>query len=238
LSIIWLIHTALRISIFVWKGKCVRKSLKLSQIAVARNSNKPIDDTCNEAERRDHDRYLTIFRAVKLTSGTSESLCVARNLSPGGIMIDVSAHYAIGQNICVSFAEDQQFEGQVVWQRAVTIGVKFNSEIDIKQVLEKSRHPEGGYKWRMPRIQVCQQVELWVGSKILLIELCNISQCGAQIKTDHDLGNGELLKMIVKGLDPISGTVRWQHNGYSGIEFTKSIPISALMQWQGGADSI
>jgi PilZ domain len=213
----------------------MRKAIKLSHGSMITQSNMPADVICHEAERRDHDRYLTIFRAVKLTSGKVERLCVARNLSSGGVMVDVATSYTIGQNICVSFTEDQNFAGQVIWQRAVTIGIKFDSEIDVKQVLEKPQHRPDGYKRRLPRIQICQQAKLRVGNRLLLIELHDISQSGARIKTDHEFCKGESVEIIVPGLAPIQGMVRWRQNGFAGLEFSNTLPLSALMQWRSGS---
>jgi hypothetical protein len=198
----------------------------------------PADATRNHAERRSHDRQLTIFRAVKLISGTFESLCVARNLSSGGVMIDVSTSYVIGQNVCVSFAEDQNFDGQVIWQHAVTIGIQFDSEIDIKRVLEKPHNLPNGFRWRMPRIQVWQQAKLRVGNRLLDIELHDISQCGAKIKTDHEFCEGELLEIIVTGLEPMHAMVRWRQNGCVGMEFSNTVPLSTMMQWRSGSGTI
>jgi hypothetical protein len=150
-------------------------------------------------------------------------------------MIDVSTSYEIGQNVCVSFAEDQNFKGQIIWQHAVTIGIQFESEIDIKRVLEKPQNRPNGYRWRMPRIQVWQQAKLRVGNRLLDIELHDISQCGARIKTDLEFCEGELLEIIVTGLEPVRGMVRWRQNGFAGLEFSNTIPLSALMQWRSGS---
>jgi hypothetical protein len=184
-----------------------------------------------EIERREHDRYLAILRVAKLTFGNEESLCVARNLSSGGMMIDVLARHAVGQNVRVSLAEDQHLAGHIIWQRDFTIGIRFESDIDVMEVLAKSPVLPSGYMRRMPRMPVREHAQIRVGSKALPIEICDISPRGARIRADHNLDDRETIWIVLKGLEPISCNLRWRMDGYVGVEFFSVIPIVQLMQW-------
>jgi hypothetical protein len=184
-----------------------------------------------DIERREHERLLTIFRVAKLTSGHDESLCIARNLSSGGMMIEVLAQYDLSQRIHVSLTEDQHLEGSIVWQRDFTIGVQFESEINVMDVLAKRPVIRSGYMRRAPRMPIRKNAQIRIGSTALPIEICDISQYGARIKTDQEFGGHELVWVFFDELDPISGALRWRADGHAGVEFFGFIPIIRLMQW-------
>jgi hypothetical protein len=196
-----------------------------------------VESACSETERRRHDRSLSIFRLAKLTAGKHESLCVARNLSPGGMMVEVLANYGLGQKVCISLADDDYLESHVVWQRGLTIGIRFDSQIDVMDVLTRTSVLRSNFMRRMPRMPFRERAQLRVGSRALPIEICDISPRGARIKTVHPLADHEMVWVIVEGLDPICGTLRWRHDGYAGIEFSNALLIARLMQWLRGKTS-
>jgi hypothetical protein len=209
----------------------VRKDLQIACSAVSQVAGKNAGFINPEIERREHDRHLAIFRVAKLALGDEESLCVARNLSSGGMMIDVLTQYTVGRNVRVSLAEDQNLSGHIIWQRDLTIGVKFDSEIDVMEVLAKSPIMPSGYMRRMPRMPVRKHAYLHVGSKELPIEICDISPRGARIKADHNFDEREMISVVTTDLDPICCSIRWRMDGYLGVEFSSVIPITRLMKW-------
>jgi PilZ domain len=184
-----------------------------------------------EIDRRAHDRYLAIFRVAKLTSGNEESLCVARNLSSGGMMIDVLVQHEVGQNVRVSLAEDQHLEGHIIWQRDFKIGIRFESDIDVMEVLAKSPVLPNGYMRRMPRMPVREPAQLRIGSNALPIEICDISPRGARLKADHNIDERQMMWVVLKGLEPICCNLRWRMDGFIGVEFFSVNPIIQLMNW-------
>ena len=195
-----------------------------------------INDKPALAERREHDRHLTIFRVAKLTADKVEGLCVARNVSSGGMMLDVLTHYGLGQIVRVSLAEDHHLHGRVIWQRESTIGIQFEVAIDVGGILAKPAILPCGHTRRMPRMQIRQSAEVRVGSKSLPVEIYDISQRGAKLKTDHEFDDHDMAWLVIKGLSPACGTIRWQLDGYAGIEFAKVIPIADLMHWLGNSN--
>jgi PilZ domain len=214
---------------------------KVSRIANSRIDH-PVDNQDHFAspgiDRREHERLLTIFRVAKLMSGHGESLCIARNLSSGGMMIEVLAQYDISQKVFVSLTENQYLEGRIVWQRDFTIGVQFESEVNVIDVLVKHPVIQSGYMRRAPRMPIRKNAQIRIGSTELPIEICDISQYGAKIKTDHEFGDHELVWVFFDELDPISGALRWRADGYAGIEFFGAISVIRLMQWLRGNAAI
>jgi hypothetical protein len=212
----------------------VRKALKVTANPIDQPNGDLASSISPDNDRRAHQRHLTIFRVAKLTSGNVESLCVARNLSSSGMMIEVLAHYGVGRKVQVSLADEQYLESQIVWQRDLTIGVEFESEIDVSNVLAKPPIMRNGSMRRMPRMPIREHAQLHAGSRSLPIEICDISLHGVRIKTNHELGGHDRLWVVVNGLDPICGTLRWRFGEYAGIEFSSVVPISRLMQWLRG----
>jgi hypothetical protein len=209
----------------------VRKALQ----ANARPGVEPVDDQVDTdpppVERRENQRHLTICRVAKLTSGDDESLCVARNISSGGMKIDVLAHFDVGQAVRVSLVDDQYLDSKIVWRRDYTIGIQFETEIDVMHALAKPPVKRNRYRRRMPRMPIRERAQLRVGLRALPVEICDISLHGVRIKTDHAFGEHEMVWVVVNGLDPICGTLRWWFDGHAGIEFANVIPINQLMEW-------
>jgi hypothetical protein len=218
----------------VLKGQHVNKTHKIAAGAIDQAAANRIRDAHLENERREHDRHLTIFRIAKLTAGDDESICVARNISSGGMMIEVLVPHDLGQKVRVSFAADRHLDGQVIWQEDQTIGVRFESEIDVMDVLAKSPVMPSGCVRRMPRMPVRAHARLQARSKAAPIELCDISPRGAKIKVAHSFEEHEFVQLLIKGLEPTWGSLRWQLAGHAGIEFASVIPIPRLMQWLRG----
>jgi PilZ domain len=214
-----------------WEGQDVTRLRKVAAHSTDPAKSNPVHPTSPGRDRREHERHLTIFRVAKLTSGDDESLCVARNLSSGGMMIEVFGHYEIGRRVRISLADDQYIECDVVWRHSDTIGVRFESEIDVVAILSKPQPFHQGLLRRMPRMQVREHAQLFIGPKALPVEICDISPRGVKIKTDHVLGEHEMVWLIADGLDPISGTLRWRLDGHAGIEFSNIVSITRLMKW-------
>ncbi len=146
-------------------------------------------------------------------------------------MIEVFGQYEIGRRVRISLADDQYLECDVVWRHSDTIGVRFESEIDVVDILSKPQNSRHGLFRRMPRVQVREYAQLFVGPRALPVEICDISPRGVKIKTDHVLSDHQTVWLIADGLDPIFGTLRWRLDGHAGIEFSNIVSITRLMKW-------
>lgn len=62
----------------------------------------------------------------------------------------------------------------------------------------------------------------------------NVSENGIGGKAPHELDLGERVTIMLPGLLPLTGAVRWTFNGQFGIETDKIIALDALRSAYGG----
>ncbi len=193
----------------------------------------PAQTSCagSQPERRRHSRQLAILRFAMMRVGTEEVVCVARNISPGGIMLDVLAKYRNGQKVDVLLSDEECLSGCVAWQRGGLLGIQFDSKINVPRVLGKTVIMANGQMRRMPRISIQKPARLKLGCDVLPIEILNISVRGVKIAVDRSIAERAVVTLLAEGLDPIIGSIRWQSNDVAGIEFGSSVPIEQLMAW-------
>ncbi|MDH7975377.1 PilZ domain-containing protein [Sphingomonas sp. AR_OL41] len=184
-------------------------------------------------ERRSDSRTLSIFRVAKLMTET-ESLCVVRNISSGGLMTEAYEPLTVEQTVRLQFASEITLTGTVVWQRERMAGIRFDAPVDIFELLRPTAQCRPlRFRDRAPRITVSGQVELRAGSHYHRAQLCDISQGGAKLILPQALRIHEEIVLRAGTLDPLRGNVRWQDGAAIGVAFQSPVPLELLSQWTG-----
>ena len=94
--------------------------------ALARNEESEV----SRVERRSgDDRYVSIFRAGKLSRDGIEELCVLRNISAGGAMIAHNSPLETGDRISLDLRLDEHFEATIAWVKGDRSGLYFDTPI-------------------------------------------------------------------------------------------------------------
>lgn len=182
------------------------------------------------AGRGDEVRRLTTLRVGTITIDGRRELCLIRNISAGGLRAHVYSPLCEGQQVSVELKTDQQTRGSVTWVDGGTIGISFDREIDVEELLA-SQVANDGVRPRMPRVEVDKLGELRIGARIYPINTCDMSQGGVRIEIDHRLNVGENVVLTLQKFRPVPGVVRWYQEGQGGIAFNQVIPFHELMNW-------
>jgi hypothetical protein len=178
-------------------------------------------------DRRTGPRYTTLLRVGVIETASGKELCLIRNISGGGLMAHVYSDIAPGTRAEVELKSGQQVSGTVIWSKNRSVGLRFDSPIDVAGLLtacDSSRRP------RMPRIEVDCFVSLRVGARIHRARTCDISQGGVKVQLDGQIAQGEVV-VAMSGFRPIQGTVRWSDGELAGISFNEVIPLGELIPW-------
>ena len=184
-------------------------------------------------ERRDVPRILSVLRIAKLTGPSGEELCRIRNISAGGIMAEVATPRQVGDRVTVEIASDQPIEGEVVWTRGLTIGIRFDACVDVIEVLT-SRRTSDGRNARAPRLEIHCNARLRMGARYYNVQVCNVSQGGIKVEiNDPYCSTGLPAVITITDLGTMEGVVRWCKEGHAGIQFNSAIPFEQLTQWLG-----
>ena len=182
-------------------------------------------------DRRQDPRQVAVHLVAKLHTAKGEALCLIRNISPGGLTAHVYSTLDIGGAVVFEFISGALVGASVVWQRDNIAGMQFVDRVDIATVfgLRDVSPPVPGP--RAPRIKLDIPAAIRLGTGHRAITLNNISQGGARIHSAEPLEPGLNLTLLVDGLAPLAGRVRWYRDGSAGVAFYTPVPFDLLAQW-------
>ena len=183
-------------------------------------------------ERRTESRLLPTLRVAKLVGANSEQLIRVRNISAGGLMAEtVQAPPPIGEQVTVELSS-QTFPSTVVWIREGTVGLKFDQNIDLGELLA-GRKPRHGFRPRPPRLDVSCKASIRVGKVYYTVDVHDISLGGMKVEPIEEYCLGKDVIVVVESLRPIKGQVRWFSDRRAGIVFDQELKFEELSEWVG-----
>ena len=183
-------------------------------------------------ERRTDERIQTILPVARLVSEGSNSFCRIKNISAGGLAAETSAPLAVETKVSIELNSAQSIPGTVVWNRAGAVGIKFDQNIDLRELLA-NRKPRTGFRARPPRLEVTCGATVQVGKLYHKVEVHDISLGGMKVAlNDWDCAGKDVI-VTIESLRPVKGRVRWYKGGYAGIVFDKPLAFEELAEWIG-----
>jgi PilZ domain-containing protein len=184
------------------------------------------------AERRSDERMSALLRVGKLTGASSEEqLIKVKNLSAGGLMAIVSQVPEIGEQVAVELSS-QKIPASVVWTRDELIGVKFDQNVDLGELLA-GRKPRHGFRTRPPRLEIECKASVRVGKLYYSVDVHDISLGGMKVEPIEEYCVGKKVIVVVESLRPIKGEVRWYSERKAGIVFDRALDFDELAEWVG-----
>lgn len=184
------------------------------------------------AERRTDERVQTILPVARLVTEEANHLCRIKNLSAGGLMAEVSTPLPIQTKVSIELNSAQSIPGVVVWNRAGAVGIKFDQDVDLRELLA-NRTPRRGFRARPPRLQVSCGATVQIGKFYHKVEVHDISLGGMKVALSDWNCTGKDVTVTVESLRPVKGRVRWYRGGYAGIVFDKPLKFEELAEWMG-----
>ena len=184
------------------------------------------------SERRTDARLLPTLRVAKMIAADSEQLLRVRNISAGGLMAETAqTPPQIGENVMVELSS-QKIPSSVVWIREGTIGLKFDQNVDLGELLA-GRKPRHGFRPRPPRLDVACKASIRVGKVYYTVDVHDISLGGMKVEPIEEYCVGKDVIVVVESLRPIRGQVRWFADRRAGIVFDKELEFEELAEWVG-----
>ena len=132
-------------------------------------------------ERRTGERVAAMLRDGKLINAAGEQqLIKIKNLSAGGLMAIVGHAPEVGEQIEVELSS-QKIPSSVVWIRDDLVGLKFNQDVDLGELLagRKQRH---GFRPRPPRLEIACKASVRVGKVYYTVDVHDISLGGMKVE--------------------------------------------------------
>jgi len=184
------------------------------------------------AERRSDERVSAMLRVGKLTMASGEQqLIKIKNLSAGGLMAIVNPAPQINEQVNVELSS-QKIPSSVVWIRDETVGLKFDHNVDLGELLA-GRKPRHGFRARPPRLEIACKASVRVGKLYYNVDVHDISLGGMKVEPIEEYCVGKKVVVVVESLRPIKGEVRWYSDRLAGIVFDKPLDFDELAEWVG-----
>jgi hypothetical protein len=184
------------------------------------------------AERRSDERVSAMLRVGKLTLASGDQqLIKVKNLSAGGLMAIVNQVPQIDEHVAVELSSEK-IPATVVWTRGETIGLKFDQDVDLGELLA-GRKPRHGFRARPPRLEIACKASVRVGKLYYNVDVHDISLGGMKVEPIEEYCVGKKVVVVVESLRPIKGEVRWYSDRKAGIVFDKALDFDELTEWVG-----
>jgi len=184
------------------------------------------------SERRTDGRQLALLPAARLIGEHGECLCRVRNISAGGLMAETPTPPPVDTPVEIELVAGQRIPGKVVWTRRASVGVKFEKDVDLRELLA-SRKQRDGYRARPPRLDVSCGGTVRIGGLYHQVEVQDISLGGLKVELAEWQAPGKPVVVTVESLRPIKGSIAWSKGGKTGIVFDKPLKFEELAEWMG-----
>ncbi|MFL6850784.1 MAG: PilZ domain-containing protein [Sphingomicrobium sp.] len=133
------------------------------------------------ADRRGDERVSAMLRVGKLTDSSGyEQLIKVKNLSAGGIMAIVTRVPSVNEKVRVELSS-QHIPSSVVWIREDMVGLKFDQDVDLGELLA-GRKPRHGFRPRPPRLEIPCKASVRVGKTYYTVDVHDISLGGIKVQ--------------------------------------------------------
>jgi hypothetical protein len=183
-------------------------------------------------ERREEERVPAMLRVGKLIDAAGDQQLIrVKNMSAGGVMAIVTRLPTVGDAVQVELSS-QKIPATVAWTREDVIGVKFDQNVDLGELLA-GRKPRLGFRARPPRLEIACKASVRVGKLYYSVEVHDISLGGMKVEPIEEYCIGKKVIVVVESLRPIKGEVRWYSERRAGIVFDKPLDFDELAEWVG-----
>ena len=173
-----------------------------------------------------------MLRVGKLTNASGEQQLVkVKNMSAGGVMVLLGRAPEIGEHVAIELSS-QRIPASVVWIREGVIGLKFDQNVDLGELLA-GRKPRHGFRARPPRLEIPCKASVRLGKTYYTVDVHDISLGGMKVEPIEEYCVGKKVTVVVESLRPIKGEVRWYSERVAGIVFDKALEFDDLSEWIG-----
>jgi hypothetical protein len=184
------------------------------------------------AERRTDERLSAMLRVGKMTdTAGNEQLIKVKNMSAGGVMAIVTRAPEVGERVSLELSS-QRIPSSVVWTRDDLVGLKFDQDVDLGELLA-GRKPRHGFRPRPPRLDIPCKASVRVGKTYYTVDVHDISLGGIKVEPIEEYCVGKNVVVVVESLRPVKGEVRWYSDRKAGIVFDKPLDFDELAEWVG-----
>jgi hypothetical protein len=188
---------------------------------------RPLSDS---ADRRAANRHVTVFKAARIEAGKGDDICLIRNISNTGLMIQTSFPLERDQHVVIEIRSDSQLEGTVRWTHDQVAGIQLDTPTNVAAMLQT---PTGKArsKSRAPRFARRGTVRIKGTQSSTNAPIENISLSGACITTDASFRLHESVTVSIEGMSETAGEISWVGPHAVGVHFLQPLRFREFEAW-------
>lgn len=190
----------------------------------------PVDTSDVSLDRRTDVRHVAVRWPAQLAAAGEDCApapCVVHNICATTLVAEIFAPRSTGEQLRIDLGDAQHLNGTIVWANDVNIEIRLDEPVDVNALIEQ----HGGTSPGSPQLAISCQGWLELGKEAFMVEVCDLSQTGARIAANAAPAVGQHTLLLIHGLAPISGEVRWRDDGKLGIAFDEPVPFDTLTGW-------
>jgi hypothetical protein len=176
------------------------------------------------SEQRTAPRFTLLIRAAKLTSPDAEFLCVVRDASESGVSVRLFHPLPAGLEFTLELPNGDRHGLERVWEEEGKAGFRFREAVALERIVEA----RGGYAKRPVRLRLEVPCTMIAGLRRVQATIGNLSQQGAQIRSQEHLSLAQRVKLEIDGVPPIAARVRWRRQDSYGLSFEDTFQFAEL----------
>lgn len=185
-------------------------------------------------DRRADRRIRTVYRLVKVEHGDDEGLARCRNLSNGGVKLDLAMPLDLNDRVTISFSAEVAIAGRVIWQSGNSCGVAFEEPIDSGELLRRDMIANSQVvaderpRNRSPRLKTNLPAKVAYHGATRDAVVTDVSVRGMKIANEGNFHPGLNVRVILADGREKEGVVRWSRDNVAGIMLLDPFGVEEL----------
>lgn len=180
------------------------------------------------AERRATDRYRSVLTAGRIVIDGRDCFCLVRNVSAGGLMIEMATPPGAGDRVLIETAGLPPCGATVIWREGRLVGLEFETRQDVEIICRRGV-ADAGLIVRGPRFRSDRVAEFVADGRNSVVEVVNISIGGAKLRGATGIAVNVLGRLIMgKPMPALAGSVRWTVGEEVGFRFAEPLGREAM----------
>lgn len=177
--------------------------------------------------RRQAHRTKTVYRLVKVACDGDEGLARCRNISDGGMKLNVSIPLDINDRVTVTLSTTD-LNGRVIWVNGKDCGIAFDEPVDCARLLNDASPELAVNPSRAPRLNTNLPATIDVFGETSKAVIGDISVRGMKIANDSNFHPGLKVRVILDNGYERDGVVRWSRDNIAGVMLLEPFSVDDL----------
>ncbi len=169
---------------------------------------------------------MTVCRLVKVATPRGESLARCRNISNGGVRLEMRMPAKVHERVTIGFSPSVEIDGRIVWIDGCDSGVSFDVPIDCISVLRETAVSKPGA--RAPRLKTALPARLAYEGGQCGSLVSDISLQGMCVSHDGALAPGRNVRVMMADGRDRRAMVCWTRDGRAGLQLLDRFRLEEL----------